>query len=80
MNSDDESLDGKELIPVRILGIYPYGDPNDARQRFETFLVLLKGNEDILTFVNRTFDRNKGLESGSEQDKKQREAKKKEKE
>ena len=31
MNPDDESLDSKELIPVRILGIYPYGDPNDAR-------------------------------------------------
>ena len=46
MSSDDESLDGKELIPVRILGIYPYGDPNDARQLFETFLVFLKGNED----------------------------------
>ena len=46
MNTDDENLDNKDLIPVRILGIYPYGDPNDARQLFETFFVFLKGSED----------------------------------
>jgi bifunctional DNase/RNase len=39
-------LENENLIPVRILGIYPYGDPRDPNQLFETFLVFLKGSED----------------------------------
>ena len=38
--------EGEHLIPVRILGIYPYGDPQDPNPLFETFLVFLKGLEE----------------------------------
>ena len=46
MDFNNDELRDDALIPVRILGIYPYGDPNDPRQLFETFLVFLKGEED----------------------------------
>jgi bifunctional DNase/RNase len=46
MELDNENLKNEDLIPVRILGIYPYGDPNDPRQLLEGFLVFLKGRED----------------------------------
>ena len=41
MKSEDENL-----VPVQILGIYPYGDSHDSQQLFETFLVFLKGQDD----------------------------------
>lgn len=52
MNTDDENLDNKDLIPVQILGIYPYGDSNNAQQLFETFLVFLKGREDKIVPIS----------------------------
>ena len=46
MQLGNENLENENLISVRILGIYPYGDPRDPNQLFETFLVFLKGSED----------------------------------
>ena len=38
--------ESEHIVPVRILGIYPYGDPQDPSHLFETFLVFLKGQDD----------------------------------